>query len=292
MYKGGHTLCIYDDLSKQAAAYRQMSLLLRRPPGREAYPGDVFYLHSRLLERSAKLSNDLGGGSLTALPVIVAPRFPGIASAMGLLGTDVVHTYPGTVVSLLAAVSHDELQRRLDAMEEQAQQQLEVDGLAPEDSSVQRFTECRYAGQGYEIRAEAPLGTVDAAWVREVAERFHEAHEREYAHAFRESEVELVNIGVTGMGRIVAPEVPELETAPDGSPRRGRRGARRVVRRARPDRESRLRSRDPARRSCPRRSCRDRAGGLDGAGPARLACTGRPGRQHRHLATGKGRLGR
>jgi F-type H+-transporting ATPase subunit alpha len=70
MYNGGHTLCVYDDLTKQAAAYRQMSLLLRRPPGREAYPGDVFYLHSRLLERSAKLSADLGGGSLTALPVI------------------------------------------------------------------------------------------------------------------------------------------------------------------------------------------------------------------------------
>jgi F-type H+/Na+-transporting ATPase subunit alpha len=68
--KNGHTLCIYDDLSKQAVAYREMSLLLRRPPGREAYPGDVFYLHSRLLERAAKLSNDLGGGSLTALPVV------------------------------------------------------------------------------------------------------------------------------------------------------------------------------------------------------------------------------
>src|ERR1700756_3408447 len=65
-----HALCIYDDLSKHAAAYREISLLLRRPPGREAYPGDVFYLHSRLLERAAKLSNDLGGGSLTALPVI------------------------------------------------------------------------------------------------------------------------------------------------------------------------------------------------------------------------------
>ena len=65
-----HALIIYDDLSKHAAAYRQMSLLLRRPPGREAYPGDVFYLHSRLLERSAKLSDDLGGGSLTALPII------------------------------------------------------------------------------------------------------------------------------------------------------------------------------------------------------------------------------
>ncbi|MBT4087037.1 MAG: F0F1 ATP synthase subunit alpha [Bacteroidetes bacterium] len=67
---GKHALIIYDDLSKQAAAYRQMSLLLRRPPGREAYPGDVFYLHSRLLERASKLSDDLGGGSLTALPII------------------------------------------------------------------------------------------------------------------------------------------------------------------------------------------------------------------------------
>jgi len=70
MYKGGHVLCVYDDLSKQAAAYREMSLLMRRPPGREAFPGDVFYLHSRLLERSAKLSDALGGGSLTALPFI------------------------------------------------------------------------------------------------------------------------------------------------------------------------------------------------------------------------------
>ena len=70
MYKGGAVLCVYDDLSKHATAYRAMSLLLRRPPGREAYPGDVFYLHSRLLERAAKLSNELGGGSITALPVI------------------------------------------------------------------------------------------------------------------------------------------------------------------------------------------------------------------------------
>jgi len=70
MYKGQATLVIYDDLSKQASAYRQMSLLLRRPPGREAYPGDVFYLHSRLLERAAKLSDELGGGSMTALPII------------------------------------------------------------------------------------------------------------------------------------------------------------------------------------------------------------------------------
>ena len=70
MYKGRATLIIYDDLTKQAQSYRQMSLLLRRPPGREAYPGDVFYLHSRLLERAAKLSDALGGGSMTALPII------------------------------------------------------------------------------------------------------------------------------------------------------------------------------------------------------------------------------
>jgi F-type H+-transporting ATPase subunit alpha len=70
MYNGKATLVVYDDLSKQASAYRQMSLLLRRPPGREAYPGDVFYLHSRLLERAAKLSDKLGGGSMTALPII------------------------------------------------------------------------------------------------------------------------------------------------------------------------------------------------------------------------------
>jgi F-type H+-transporting ATPase subunit alpha len=70
LYNGKHALCIYDDLTKHAYAYRQMSLLLRRPPGREAYPGDVFYLHSRLLERAVKLNDDLGGGSLTALPVI------------------------------------------------------------------------------------------------------------------------------------------------------------------------------------------------------------------------------
>jgi F-type H+-transporting ATPase subunit alpha len=70
LYQGKHALCIYDDLSKHAAAYRQMSLLLRRPPGREAYPGDVFYLHSRLLERAVKLSDEQGAGSLTALPII------------------------------------------------------------------------------------------------------------------------------------------------------------------------------------------------------------------------------
>jgi F-type H+/Na+-transporting ATPase subunit alpha len=88
MYKGKATLIIYDDLSKQAQAYRQMSLLLRRPPGREAYPGDVFYIHSRLLERAAKLSNELGEGSMTALPIIETQ------------GSDVSAYIPTNVISI------------------------------------------------------------------------------------------------------------------------------------------------------------------------------------------------
>ncbi len=91
--KGKHALIIYDDLSKQAAAYRQLSLLLRRPPGREAYPGDVFYLHSRLLERAAKLSEELGGGSLTALPIIETQA----GDVSGYIPTNVISITDGQI---------------------------------------------------------------------------------------------------------------------------------------------------------------------------------------------------
>jgi F-type H+-transporting ATPase subunit alpha len=90
---GKHALIIYDDLSKQAAAYRQLSLLLRRPPGREAYPGDVFYLHSRLLERAAKVSDDLGGGSLTALPIIETQA----GDVSGYIPTNVISITDGQI---------------------------------------------------------------------------------------------------------------------------------------------------------------------------------------------------
>ena len=90
---GRHALIIYDDLSKQATAYRQLSLLLRRPPGREAFPGDVFYLHSRLLERSAKLSDDLGGGSLTALPIIETQA----GDVSGYIPTNVISITDGQI---------------------------------------------------------------------------------------------------------------------------------------------------------------------------------------------------
>ncbi len=94
MYKGQHTLCVYDDLSKHAAAYRAMSLLLRRPPGREAYPGDVFYLHSRLLERAAKLSDELGGGSMTALPIVETLA----GDVSGYIPTNVISITDGQII--------------------------------------------------------------------------------------------------------------------------------------------------------------------------------------------------
>lgn len=115
MYQGKHVLCVYDDLSKQAAAYRAMSLLLRRPPGREAYPGDVFYLHSRLLERAAKLSDELGGGSITALPIIetqagdVSAYIPtnviSITDGQIFLGTDMFYSGVRPAVDVGLSVS-------------------------------------------------------------------------------------------------------------------------------------------------------------------------------------------
>ena len=93
LYNGGHAVIFYDDLSKHAAAYREISLLLRRPPGREAYPGDVFYLHSRLLERAAKLRDDLGGGSLTAIPVIETQA----GDVSGYIPTNVISITDGQI---------------------------------------------------------------------------------------------------------------------------------------------------------------------------------------------------
>ena len=115
MYQGKHVLCVYDDLTKQAAAYRAMSLLLRRPPGREAYPGDVFYLHSRLWERSAKVSDELGGGSITALPIIetqagdVSAYIPtnviSITDGQIFLGTDMFYSGVRPAVDVGLSVS-------------------------------------------------------------------------------------------------------------------------------------------------------------------------------------------
>merc|ERR1712156_1389488 len=105
-----HALIIYDDLSKQAVAYRQMSLLLRRPPGREAYPGDVFYLHSRLLERAAKMNDAMGGGSLTALPIIETQA--GDVSAY--IPTNVISITDGLSVSRVGSAAQTKSMKQVD----------------------------------------------------------------------------------------------------------------------------------------------------------------------------------
>ncbi len=144
------------------------------------------------------------------IPDIVAPRYPGIASAMGLLGSDMVHDYRGTVVSVLSELDPVALEQRFRDMEGDARAQLRRDGFAEDAAVVERYLECRYAGQGYEIRYDAPAGQVDADWFTMVADGFHEVHEREYAHAFRENEIEIVNIGVRGLGQLEAVKPPAL----------------------------------------------------------------------------------
>ena len=108
MYHGKHVLIVFDDLSKQAEAYRSISLLLRRPPGREAYPGDVFYLHSRLLERSCRMRDDLGGGSITALPIVETQA--GDVSAY--IPTNVISITDGQIFLESAPVSYTHLTLR------------------------------------------------------------------------------------------------------------------------------------------------------------------------------------
>ena len=151
------------------------------------------------------------------IPDIVAPRYPGISSAIGLLGSDMVHDFRGTIVALLGGLEHEEVEKRFAEMEDQAREQLARDGFAGGDTTVTRYVECRYAGQGYEIRYDAPTGRVDADWVDAARQGFHRVHEREYAHAFEDSEVEIVNIGVEGVGKIPEVKPPELGTA-NGKP--------------------------------------------------------------------------
>jgi N-methylhydantoinase A/oxoprolinase/acetone carboxylase beta subunit len=151
------------------------------------------------------------------IPTIIAPRYPGIASAMGLLATDVVHYYSVSVVSLLSSIDTQRLGALIAEMESQASKQLAADGFSGDQQVIPRYAECRYAGQGYEIRIEVPNGEVTSGWLSEVASLFHKAHEREYSHAFPESEVELVNIGVAGVAAIQSLTMPTLEAAPPGS---------------------------------------------------------------------------
>jgi N-methylhydantoinase A/oxoprolinase/acetone carboxylase beta subunit len=148
-------------------------------------------------------------------PWVIVPPFPGVTAAMGLLATDMVYEYGATVYQRLSKLDASALQAAFEELEEQARAQLEEDGIAPEGLLVQRVCECRYLGQGYELRVDAPSGAVDSTWVAKVRGDFHEIHEREYSRRFEDSDIEIPNVRVRGIGLMPPLEMPELEPGPE-----------------------------------------------------------------------------
>jgi 5-oxoprolinase (ATP-hydrolysing) len=132
---------------------------------------------------------------------VLVPPHPGIIAATGLLATDLQHEFVATERHALGTLDRERLSARFDELVEQAVAQLDADGVPAERRLVRRLADCRYAGQGYEVRTEVPAAAVDDAWVEELRERFHAAHESEYGHRF-DAAVEIVNIRVVGIGRI------------------------------------------------------------------------------------------
>lgn len=147
------------------------------------------------------------------VPHVLVPAHPGIIAATGLLATDERHEFAATERHRLAEVDIERLQRRYDELVAQAREQLEADGVPAERRTCTRLADCRYAGQGYEVRFEVPYGPVDEDWLARLGEAFHQAHEVEYGHRFDAGEVEIVNIRVLGIGGIDTLRAPEAEHA-------------------------------------------------------------------------------
>jgi N-methylhydantoinase A/oxoprolinase/acetone carboxylase beta subunit len=153
-------------------------------------------------------------------PTVVVPPYPGIAAAMGLLATDMVYEYVATTYQRLSRLDAPALQRRFEELEALAEAQLAEDGIAAESVRIQRITECRYLGQGYELRVDAPSGAIDEAWAEKVRADFHDIHEREYSRRFEESDIEIPNIRVRGIGLtppLRTPEIEQGDDSPDGA---------------------------------------------------------------------------
>jgi 5-oxoprolinase (ATP-hydrolysing)/N-methylhydantoinase A len=144
-------------------------------------------------------------------PTVVVPPYPGIAAAMGLLATDMVYEYVATTYQRLSRLDAAALQLRFEELEALAAQQLEDDGIAAENVVVQRIAECRYLGQGYELRLDAPAGAIDEAWAAKVRADFHDVHEREYSRRFEDSDIEIPNVRVRGIGLTPPLRTPEIE---------------------------------------------------------------------------------
>ena len=149
------------------------------------------------------------------IPRVLVPPHPGILSATGLLATDMQHEFVTTERQPLATLDRDHLAARFEELTSQALAGLEADGVPEGDRLIRRLADCRYAGQGYEVRFDAPAGEIDDAWIEELAERFHRAHDAEYGHRF-DAPVEIINIRTVAIGRIPDLDWPEIESG-DGT---------------------------------------------------------------------------
>jgi 5-oxoprolinase (ATP-hydrolysing) len=158
---------------------------------------------------------------------VLVPPYPGIVAAAGLLATDLEHEFVATERHPLKTLDRARLQRRYDELVAQAVAQLESDGVVEERRLVRRLADCRYAGQGYEVRFDVPAGDMDDAWVEALKDGFHRAHEAEYGHRF-DAEIEIINIRAVGIGRVDELQPTELEQG-DGDPSRARTLEREVV---------------------------------------------------------------
>jgi N-methylhydantoinase A/oxoprolinase/acetone carboxylase beta subunit len=146
-------------------------------------------------------------------PAVIVPPYPGVTAALGLLVTDSVYEFVTTTYQRISQLNLGELESRFSELEVQARAQLDADGIPQERWVIQRVADCRYLGQGYELRVEAGSGDIDQAWATRLAADFHDAHEREYSRRFEDSDIEIPNIRVRGIGLIPPLQMPEVPRA-------------------------------------------------------------------------------
>jgi N-methylhydantoinase A/oxoprolinase/acetone carboxylase beta subunit len=144
-------------------------------------------------------------------PWVVVPNYPGVTAALGLLATDMVYEYVSTVYQRFSTLDAAALQTAFEELEEQARRQLEEDGLPADRILIQRVADCRYLGQGYELRVDVPSGAIDDTWLKKVRADFDDIHEREYSRRFEDSDMEIPNVRVRGIGLMPSLDVPETD---------------------------------------------------------------------------------
>jgi N-methylhydantoinase A/oxoprolinase/acetone carboxylase beta subunit len=151
-------------------------------------------------------------------PAVLVPPYPGVTAAMGLLATDMVYEYAATAYQRLSSLDAAGIEQRFRELEEEARKQLEEDGIPAERLVLQRVVDARYAGQGYELRVDVGSGAVDEAWVEKLRTDFHDVHEREYSRRFEESDIEVPNVRVRGVGLMPPLQTAEVERGEEAPP--------------------------------------------------------------------------